>query len=59
MSSEKEAVAAQNALNNTFLPNDQGKINVYLSELAELKLPQKNFKFAKGCYFINSFFYFS
>lgn len=47
MSSEKEAVAAQNALNNTFLPNDQGKINVYLSELAELKLPQKNFKFAK------------
>lgn len=48
MFEEKEALAARDAMNNTFLSNDSGKINVYLSDLFELKLPQKNHKFAKG-----------
>ena len=48
MSNETEATTARDVFNNTFLSNDSGKINVYLSELNELKLPQKNYKYAKG-----------
>jgi len=51
MSEGKEAISAQTTLNNTFLDKDSGKINVYLSELQTLKLPQNNHKFAKGSFF--------
>ena len=52
MSEGKEAISAQKTLNNTFLNKDSCKINVYLSELQTLKLPQNNHKFAKGYSFL-------